>query len=41
MRLAMSAARIVRKARLKPRSVELRRVRPARTSSFSRSKYTT
>ena len=41
MKLEMSAARIVRNARLKARSVELRNVRPARTSSLSRSKYTT
>ena len=41
MKLEMSAARIVRKARVKARSVELRSVRPACTSSLSRSKYTT
>ena len=36
-----SAARIVRNARLKPRSTEERTVLPLRTSSFRRSKYTT
>ena len=41
MKLEMSAARIVRKAREKARSVELRSVRPARSSSLSRSKNTT
>ena len=36
-----SAARIVRHVALKPRVAELRIVRPLRTSSFRRSKYTT
>ena len=40
MKLETSAARIVRKAREKARSVELRSVRPALTSSLRRSKYT-
>jgi hypothetical protein len=35
------AASTVRNARLNARSVEVRRVRPAFTSSLSRSKYTT
>ena len=41
MKLEMSAARMVRNAREKARSVELRSVRPAFTSSLRRSKYTT
>jgi hypothetical protein len=41
MKLEMSAARMVRNARAKERSVELRSVRPARSSSLRRSKYTT
>ena len=38
MKLEVSAARMVRKARAKARSVELRSVRPARSSSLRRSK---
>ena len=38
MRLETLAAMIVRKARLKARSVEVRSVRPCDTSSFRRSK---
>ena len=41
MNAETSAARIVRNARLNARSMEVRSVRPALTSSFSRSKYTT
>jgi hypothetical protein len=41
MKADVSAMRIVRNARLNPRSTEARTVRPARTSSFRRSKNTT